>query len=78
MEDHVAADYEKTVTNGGALLSVDRSFRKVDETTIRQTLEKYGAARVKPILARLRRLGEYFRQATHRAEFLCPESFSRV
>lgn len=43
MDTHVAADYEKVVKSGGALLAVTYPSGNVDERSIRQVLEKYGA-----------------------------------
>jgi hypothetical protein len=42
MDEHVAASYEEALANGGYLVSVSYPSGKVDELTIRQTLEKYG------------------------------------
>ncbi|HEY3782195.1 MAG TPA: hypothetical protein VGL56_14020 [Fimbriimonadaceae bacterium] len=46
VEESVARDYEATLTSGGALLEVNVPSGKVDETSVRDVLMKYGAANV--------------------------------
>jgi hypothetical protein len=46
MEEQVAAHYEKTVRNGGALLAVTFPSGNADEAQIHEILNKYGATAV--------------------------------
>jgi|SRR5579862_1138353 len=43
MDEQVAADYERDLANGGAWVAVTNASNKVDDATIREILQKYGA-----------------------------------
>jgi hypothetical protein len=43
MDEHVAAHFEKSVNNGGAIVAVTFPSGNADEIEVRQILEKYGA-----------------------------------
>jgi hypothetical protein len=44
--DHIAADYNKAVENGGAVMSINISNSEVTESEVRQILNKYGAGNI--------------------------------
>lgn len=46
VEEHVAMEYDKAISNGGAVLSVQVPSGDVDEPKARQLLDKYGANNV--------------------------------
>ncbi len=46
MDSAIAADYERSVLDGGALISVAVPSGQVDESTVRSILSKYGAENV--------------------------------
>jgi hypothetical protein len=43
MDERVAVGYERNLTNGGALVTVTNTSDNVDDLTIREILQKYGA-----------------------------------
>jgi hypothetical protein len=46
MDAHMAESYDQAVSAGGALIAVTVPSDKVDESTVRSILDKYGAANV--------------------------------
>lgn len=43
MDEQLATDYAKNLSQGGALVTVTNTSPDVDELTIREVLAKYGA-----------------------------------
>jgi hypothetical protein len=44
--DHIAADYNRSIENGGAVMSINISNSEVTESEVRQILNKYGAGNI--------------------------------
>jgi len=44
--DHIAADYSRSVENGGAVMSINLTNSEVAEYDVRQILNKYGASNI--------------------------------